>query len=1154
MAGRGGEYRLAIRIAGEIDKSLKESTNLTRKELNKLARDTVKASREANTFGQKLEQQLQEVEPVFSGIEKAGKAAFQAVAVAAGTAAAAIGGVSAFSYSAGSGFESAFAGVKKTVDATDSEYAIMEKNIRAMAKEMPQTAEDLSAIAESAGQLGIEKENLIDFTKTMANMGVATNLSSEEAATEFARFANITQMSQKDFGNLGSTVVALGNNMATTEAEITAMSLRLGAAGKQVNMSESQIMGYAAALSSVGIEAEAGGSAFSKLIVNMQLAAETGSDSLGQYAAVAGMSAGEFKDAFQNDAAGAIESFIMGLSDAERNGKTAIAVLDDMGIKETRLRDTLLRAAGAGELFSDSLEIANRAWEDNTALTKEAEQRYQTVESQMQMLKNAATDAGISLYQNFREPMLQSLGVLREFAGETLGEWAGGDEMTEFARNLNKQLPTAIRKTKEFGTAVGDFAEPFLEVGGWLVDHPGTITGAITGIGSAIAGYKVVSGVTALTSALKALNPAGMAILGISGVTAVIAGISTEVRKASNEAKKASLAKHFGDISLSIEELDRVASHLVETQELRQVREALSAFDDLSDMQTGIEDAVENLNRMNWKISIGMELSEEENSSYQEEIQNYIEQVQGFVQQRQYTVNLAVGVLGGDDLENSNIVDQINEFYAGKQQELAGLGTKLNETITDAFQDGLLDMDEVKQITELRQQMAKIQSAIAGSNFEANMDLISMKYSGKALDAETFQNLQAEMQEQVQAAIADYDEAYTLTIANAKVMLDDGAIDTTEYDEMVKNAREAYYQQTAAIQGDAAEFQINTMKQAYKLDDLEEVISSKMYESMTNDNWWKTHSTPESLANGLNNIFSDAVEEMGLDASDRNALSDLFENALPLQEEMKLLRRKCMEEGAEVPESIIQGMNDINLIGAASGNKDSMWVAIANEMLSNEDYAAIIELSYQIGNEIPEEASKGIQENQEIAVKRIQEFMNSIVSTMEEGVDVQIPVNYKMVSAYNRTGEVPGTGTYEEAGILKGGIAGRIPGHAEGGIFTRPHLAWFAEDGPEAAIPINRSAEAIELWKQTGELLGMSEQPDSFSSLADTFFQRNAQDGQMQQREEAGSSFSITYSPVQNFYGNTDKEGVIEAERISREEFKVCMEEYIRENQRVNFY
>lgn len=1165
MAGRGGEYKLAIRIAGEIDKSLKESTNLTRKELNKLARDTVKASREANTFGQKLEQQLQEVEPVFSGIEKAGKAAFQAVAVAAGTATAAIGGVSAFSYSAGSGFESAFAGVKKTVDATDSEYAIMGKNIRAMAKEMPQTAEDLSAIAESAGQLGIEKENLIDFTKTMANMGVATNLSSEEAATEFARFANITQMSQKDFGNLGSTVVALGNNMATTEAEITAMSLRLGAAGKQVNMSESQIMGYAAALSSVGIEAEAGGSAFSKLIVNMQLAAETGSDSLGQYAAVAGMSAGEFKDAFQNDAAGAIESFIMGLSDAERNGKTAIAVLDDMGIKETRLRDTLLRAAGAGELFSDSLEIANRAWEENTALTREAEQRYQTVESQMQMLKNAATDAGISLYQNFREPMLQSLGVLREFAGETLGEWAGGDEMTEFARNLNKQLPTAIRKTKEFGTAVGDFAEPFLEVGGWLVDHPGTITGAITGIGSAIAGYKVVSGVTALTSALKALNSAGMAILGISGVTAVIAGISTEVRKASNEAKKASLAKHFGDISLSIEELDRVASHLVETQELRQVREALSAFDDLSDMQTGIEDAVENLNRMNWKISIGMELSEEENSSYQEEIQNYIEQVQNYAEQEQYAITMATGILGSDDPEEGGLLDKFNTFYASIQQELVDEAQKLRDAATEAFNDGLLVPEEAKIIAEIQQSMADIKNSMAGSEFDARLSLLDMEFSGQDLDADSFQNLQVKLGEYTESAMAEYQEAYIKTISGLDAMRkadpEKGGITQEEYDNEVNNAKEAYLQQKADMQARAAEFQINSIKRAYEAElnglgpELQGMISSELNEIMTNDEFWNTYSTPEDWVNGLNNIFLDATEGMGLDASTRNALSDLFENMIPLQEEMETIKQTYKEAGADIPESLIQGMNDITLIGAAGGNEAAMWALIGNEVADNEDYATVIELARQRGGAIPEEVSKAIQENQEIAVTQAKELMTAIATTMEEGIDVQIPVNYKVVSAYNRTGEVPGAGTYEEAGILKGGIAGRIPGHAEGGIFTRPHLAWFAEDGPEAAIPINRSAEAIELWKQTGELLGMSERPDSFASLADTFIKGSMQDGQdTQQAGEPGGSLSITYSPVLSFYGDTDKEGVTEALHISQEEFAAYMEEYIREKQRRNFY
>lgn len=324
---------------------------------------------------------------------------------------------------------------------------------------------------------------------------------------------------------------------------------------------------------------------------------------------------------------------------------------------------------------------------------------------------------------------------------------------------------------------------------------------------------------------------------------------------------------------------------------------------------------------------------------------------------------------------------------------------------------------------------------------------------------------------------------------------------------------------------------------------------------MTNDDFWNTYSTPEDWANGLQNIFLNATEEMGLDASTRNALSDLFENMLPLQEEMELLKQKYKEAGTEIPESLIEGMNDITLIGAAGGNEAAMWALIGNEVAGNEDYATVIELAHQTGGAIPEEVSKAIQENQEIAVTQAKELMNAITSTMEEGINAQIPVNYKVVSAYNRTGEVPGAGTYEEAGVLKGGVSGRIPGHAAGGIFDKPHLAWFAEDGPEAAIPINGSAEAIELWKQTGELLGMSDQPDSFSSLATRFIQGNVQDGQgAQSGEEPGNPLSIVYSPVLSFYGNTDKEGVTEALRMSQEEFNAHMEEFIRENQRTNFY
>lgn len=156
-------------------------------------------------------------------------------------------------------WESAFAGVKKTndevVDSTGKvvySYDDLEKGLRDLAKELPSSHQEIAAVAETAGQLGVQTENVKSFTKTMIDMGESTSMSAETAATEMARFANITGMSQDKFSNLGSAMVDLGNNFATTEGEVSSMALRLAGAGKQIGMSEGDILGFAAALSSVG--------------------------------------------------------------------------------------------------------------------------------------------------------------------------------------------------------------------------------------------------------------------------------------------------------------------------------------------------------------------------------------------------------------------------------------------------------------------------------------------------------------------------------------------------------------------------------------------------------------------------------------------------------------------------------------------------------------------------------------------------------------------------------------------------------------------------------------------------------------------------------------------------------------------------------------
>lgn len=326
------------------------------------------------------------------------------------------------SVKAASDFESAFAGVKKTVDEVVDRngevtysYDKLAAGIRQMSKEMPASTTEISAVAEAAGQLGIQTPAVLSFTKTMVNLGVATNMSSEEAATALARFANIVQMKQSDFDRLGATIVSLGNNFATTEKEITDMGLRLAGQGKQVNMSEADIMGLAAAMSSVGIEAEAGGTAMSMVMKKINNAVYSGKGSLKGFADLAGMSAKQFQKAWKNDAAGALDDVVHGLQKNSEEGKNLTAVLNDLGIKGIRESDTMLRLSGNADILTDALANSKNAWKENSALTDEAAKRYETFESQLKIFKNQITDVAIDLGGPFMKALNAGLQASKPF-------------------------------------------------------------------------------------------------------------------------------------------------------------------------------------------------------------------------------------------------------------------------------------------------------------------------------------------------------------------------------------------------------------------------------------------------------------------------------------------------------------------------------------------------------------------------------------------------------------------------------------------------------------------------------------------------------------------------------------------------------------------
>lgn len=314
-------------------------------------------------------------------------------------------------------WESAWAGVQKTVDGTAPQMAALESGLRGLARELPASHEEIAAVAEAAGQLGIATPNILGFTRTMIDMGESTNLSAEEAATALARFMNITQTGQGDVGRLGAAVVGLGNNFATTESEIVDMSMRLAGAGTQAGLTEGEILGMATAMSSVGIEAEAGGTAMSTTMKRIGKAVDEGGDSLDLFAQVSGMSAEEFSAAWRSDPASAIDAFVTGLSTVESQGMTTNGVLAELGITGIRESDALLRLSASTGTLADAMAQGNAEFESGTALIEEASKRYETAESRVAMARNAIVDAGISIGSVFLPVVAQVADGVADMAG-----------------------------------------------------------------------------------------------------------------------------------------------------------------------------------------------------------------------------------------------------------------------------------------------------------------------------------------------------------------------------------------------------------------------------------------------------------------------------------------------------------------------------------------------------------------------------------------------------------------------------------------------------------------------------------------------------------------------------------------------------------------
>ncbi len=427
-------------------------------------------------------------------------------------------------------FETGMAGVQRTVGGSQQFLSDMGESFKEMSTEIPITTESLSGIATTAGQLGVAQKDVESFTAVMAQLDTTTDLTADSAATMLAQFSNITGVTQYD--RLGAVVADLGDATATTASKVVEMSQGMAAAAHLAGMGATDIMGISAAVGSLGVEAQAGSTAMSTLINTLYKAVETG-DGLNDFASVANMTAEQFRKAWGENAAGALNSFIQGLNDTERNGKSAIVILDELGIKNVRQTKAILGLASAGNLLSNTITQANTAWKQNTALTEKASVMYGTTQAKLTMAQNAANNLKIAV----GDALTPTIG-------------AGAAAFTAFVQPIAQFIQKNPALIKGLAASAGVI---------------GTVTLAITGYAAAA---KIAAAASALFfSSIPGLNLILWATAGIAGLTAGVVML-TEAFKSSQESIE-DLDSEFDDLNADFRRQSRIRELCAEYKQLQ---------------------------------------------------------------------------------------------------------------------------------------------------------------------------------------------------------------------------------------------------------------------------------------------------------------------------------------------------------------------------------------------------------------------------------------------------------------------------------------------------------------------------------------------------------------------------------------------------------
>lgn len=1040
-----------------------------------------------------------------------------------------------------SDYEQSLANTAAIANATQTEQEQLNNAAREAGKATTKTAKES---ADALGYMALAGWNVKESTSALQpvlKLSAASNMDLATCSDLVTDSMSALKLSVKDLPEYLDMVTKAQNSSNMNSQQMMEAYIKAGGAARTLGVSAKDTGVALGILANNGTKGAEGGTALNAMLTRLG----SNKNALSMMGAL-GISIFDTQGKFVGleEALKRINAGVSGLSTEEQAKALKEIAGTNYYSKMAYLLDGVKEGANGAKSAWDDLD--KKLKNSDGSLEDMYNKQTNTLSATREIMNSALDDLKISFADSFDGELADGIKKLTEFINET------SENISDFAETHQVEIHNVF---ETFYDDIEMAADVVGDVGSFVVDNFDAIASGVEAIGAALITYKVVSGMSSLTTSIATLasGPIGWVGVGCAAAATAIVGIGIYAKKTKQRLAQANLAEHFGNISLSLDTLDEVAQQIVGKKKLIRISEMLESIGKTDDAIDSMSKSFKSITEIRWKVKAGFKIDKDDVDKYKSSVEEYVKSAKEAVESKGYTVSIATKLLLGD---NSKIGKENDKFYSGLDDELNTLQKRLKKRINNAIKNGTdIDVDPVVQKT--LKQISDITSSVTEAENEAKLQTIDLKYSGKNLTAEDFKQLTQDVKDYEEKAMEGYEEAHTTSLTNLNQRKASGKLSNKKYNAEKKEIDAAYYKQQQNTLARGSDYIVSTIEATYpkakKAMKQLRTNLKKEFEDIANQGI----SAKEPLSY-LNAAVEKALSSVDL-GEDAEGISILFENGLSdIQTQMNDLQNQMKQKGIETTSAFGNGINDMEGLAAVSGSTRDALTILGDEIGGNDEWTAIIEACKKNGADIPQEIANGIDENSVKVSGAANRLNNQIKDAFNDKnlspvITLDMAVNASASSkSDNRVKKLYPVSIgpkQQKYGSRQKTIKAKK--NAKGGIYKNPVISMLAEKDNEAVIPLNNSPRSKALYQRTGELLGMSFTDDntSYQQRRDVRLY-NA----VKKNSGAGSEkINITYSPTIQVNGNADEKTLTKVVKMSQAEFAKMMQKYMQANKRVKF-